>query len=175
MFRKKKVVWLLLLPGLAGLMLFYVVPFFGGIYSSLMDGSFENQFVGLANYERTLQNSMFQLGLKNTWELSLLCAPVIWLLAFLLAKKTDLRFRGAPWYVYLVGVLGIAIVASSSWCTLRVGASVMLAISTAGQIISSQLIDQFGLFGMPVQKFRAKQLPGYVLLAAGVALVVLGT
>ena len=49
MFRKKKVVWLLLLPGLAGLMLFYVVPFFGGIYSSLMDGSFENQFVGLAN------------------------------------------------------------------------------------------------------------------------------
>ena len=85
MFRKKKVVWLLLLPGLAGLMLFYVVPFFGGIYSSLMDGSFENQFVGLANYERTLQNSMFQLGLKNTWELSLLCAPVIWLLAFLLA------------------------------------------------------------------------------------------
>ena len=95
--------------------------------------------------------------------------------AFLLAKKTDLRFRGAPWYVYLVGVLGIAIVASSSWCTLRVGASVMLAISTAGQIISSQLIDQFGLFGMPVQKFRAKQLPGYVLLAAGVALVVLGT
>ena len=94
---------------------------------------------------------------------------LILLLAFLLAKKTDLRFRGAPWYVYLVGVLGIAIVA------LRVGASVMLAISTAGQIISSQLIDQFGLFGMPVQKFRAKQLPGYVLLAAGVALVVLGT
>ena len=84
---------------------------------------------------------------------------LILLLAFLLAKKTDLRFRGAPWYVYLVGVLGIAIV----------------AISTAGQIISSQLIDQFGLFGMPVQKFRAKQLPGYVLLAAGVALVVLGT
>lgn len=29
MFRKKKVVWLLLLPGLAGLMLFYVVPFSG--------------------------------------------------------------------------------------------------------------------------------------------------
>ena len=53
---------------------------------------------------------------------------LILLLAFLLAKKTDLRFRGAPWYVYLVGVLGIAIVASSSWCTLRVGASVMLSL-----------------------------------------------
>ena len=72
-------------------------------------------------------------------------------------------------------ILLLAFLLASSWCTLRVGASVMLAISTAGQIISSQLIDQFGLFGMPVQKFHAKQLPGYVLLAAGVALVVLGT
>lgn len=99
---------------------------------------------------------------------------LILLLGYLFAKKTSLTFRGAPWYVYLVGVFGIAIVASSSWCTLKVGASVMLAISTAGQIISSQLIDQFGLFGMPVQKFRVRQLPGYVLLAAGVALVVMG-
>ena len=100
---------------------------------------------------------------------------LILLFGYLLARRTRLDFRGAPWYVYFVGIFGIAIVASSSWCTLKVGASVMLAISTAGQILSSQLIDQFGLFGMPVQKFRAKQLPGYVLLAAGVALVVLGT
>ena len=93
---------------MAGLMLFYVVPFFGGIYSSLMDGSFENQFVGLANYERTLQNSMFQLGLKNTWELSLLCAPVIWLLAFLLAamlktlKDRSTAFRNILLLPYLM-------------------------------------------------------------------------
>ena len=85
MFHRKKIVWLLLLPGLAGLLAFYVVPFFGGIYFSLMDGTFANEFVGLANYKRVWQNPMFQLGLKNTWELSLLCAPVIWLLAFLLA------------------------------------------------------------------------------------------
>lgn len=99
---------------------------------------------------------------------------LILLLAFFLIRKTQLDFRRAPWYVYLVGVLGITIVASSSWCTLHVGASVMLAISTAGQIISSQLIDQFGLFGMPVQKFHARQIPGYLLMIAGVALVVMG-
>lgn len=85
MFHRKKIVWLLLMPGLAGLLAFYVVPFFGGIYFSLMDGTFENRFVGFDNYLRVLQNPMFQLGLKNTWELSLLCAPVIWLLAFILA------------------------------------------------------------------------------------------
>lgn len=85
MFHRKKIVWLLLLPGLSGIMLFYVAPFFGGIYYSLMDGSFQNRFVGLANYQRVLNNSIFQLGLKNTWELSLLCAPIIWILSFALA------------------------------------------------------------------------------------------
>lgn len=86
MFKRKKIVWLLLLPGLAGLMTFYIVPFFGGIWFSLRDGTFDNAFVGLANYRRLLGNSMFRLGLRNTWELSLLCAPVIWLASFLLAS-----------------------------------------------------------------------------------------
>ena len=97
MFHRKKIVCLLLLPGLAGLLAFYVVPFFGGIYFSLMDGTFANEYVGLANYKRVWQNPMFQLGLKNTWELSLLCAPVIWLLAFLLAGMLKtLRHRATP-------------------------------------------------------------------------------
>ena len=35
MFEKKKSVWLFLLPGLAMLMIFYIVPFFSGIGYSL--------------------------------------------------------------------------------------------------------------------------------------------
>ena len=97
MFRRKKIVWLLLLPGLAGLMLFYVVPFFGGIYFSVTDGTYENNFVGLQNYVQVLQNPMFQLGLRNTWELSLLCAPVIWLMAFILsAMLRTLKEKSTP-------------------------------------------------------------------------------
>jgi len=97
LFHRKKIVWLLLLPGLLGIMAFYVVPFFGGVYFSLMDGSFQNTFVGLDNYERVLQNPMFQLGLKNTWELSMMCAPVIWLLSFILAAMLKtLKDRATP-------------------------------------------------------------------------------
>lgn len=108
MFRRKKIVWLLLLPGLTGILMFYVVPFFGGIYFSLMDGSFENRFVGLNNYKEILQNNMFRLGLRNTWELSLMCAPVIWLLAFLLAamlktlKDKSTAFRNVLLMPYLM-------------------------------------------------------------------------
>lgn len=92
---------------------------------------------------------------------------LVLLLAYLLAKRQTLRFAGAPWYVYLVGVMGIAIVASSSWCTLHVGASAFMALSTAGQLVSSALIDRFGLFGMPVTRIRKRQLPGVRAGAAG--------
>lgn len=85
MFTKKKSVILFLLPGLAMLLVFYIVPFIGGIGYSLTDGSYKNEFVGLANYRSLWGNQMFLLGLKNTMELSLICAPLLWVLSFLLA------------------------------------------------------------------------------------------
>ena len=86
MFEKKKSVFFFLMPGLLMLMIFYVLPFISGIGFSLTDGSYKNEFVGLANYRDLWQNSMFLLGLKNTMELSLICAPLLWVLSFLLAS-----------------------------------------------------------------------------------------
>lgn len=96
MFIRKKSVWLFMLPGLLGLMLFYIVPFFGGIYYSLTDGTYRNAFVGLQNYVNIWKNQMFMLGLKNTMQLSLICAPLVWVLSFAIASLLNrLRPRGA--------------------------------------------------------------------------------
>ena len=94
MYRKKRQVLPFLLPGLAGLLLFYVAPFFGGIWYSLTDGSFENTFVGFRNYTTVWQNPMFQLGLRNTLELSLICAPLLFLLSFVISVVVN-RMRPA--------------------------------------------------------------------------------
>ena len=93
MFRSRKMVWLIMLPGLLGLTVFYVLPFFGGIWYSLTDGSFTSRFVGIDNYRRIWQNELFLLGLKNTMELSLLCTPTIWLMSFLIALMLH-RMKG---------------------------------------------------------------------------------
>ena len=96
MFTGKKSVWLFLLPGGLGLLLFYIVPFLGGIYYSLTDGSFRNAFVGMDNYIAVWQNPMFLLGLKNTMQLSLVCAPLVWVLSFAIASLLNrLRPQGA--------------------------------------------------------------------------------
>ncbi|MBQ9251725.1 MAG: sugar ABC transporter permease [Clostridia bacterium] len=94
MYKKKSLVLPFLLPGLAGILLFYVAPFFGGIWYSLTDGSYENAFVGFQNYLNVWQNPMFQLGLKNTMELSLICSPSLFLLSFVLSVLLN-RMRPA--------------------------------------------------------------------------------
>ena len=38
MFQHRKSLWLFLLPGLAGVMVFYIVPFIRGMYYSFTDG-----------------------------------------------------------------------------------------------------------------------------------------
>ncbi len=85
MYKKFRLAWPFLLPGLAGLLIFYGIPFVGGIWYSVTDGKVANEFVGLQNYISVWGNKMFQLGLGNTMELSLICAPLLFLLSFVLA------------------------------------------------------------------------------------------
>jgi multiple sugar transport system permease protein len=98
MFTKKKSLWLFLLPGLAGLMIFHLAPFLGGIYFSLTDGTVNNRLVWFANYRRVWANQAFQSGLRNSLELSLLSAPLIFVLSFILAiMLKSLRERSLPY------------------------------------------------------------------------------
>ena len=116
MYRKKRLVLPFLLPGLAGLLLFYVAPFFGGIWYSLTDGSFENAFVGLKNYTAVWQNPMFQLGMRNTLELSLICAPLLFLLSFVVSvvlnrmRPAGAMFRNTALLPYLMPSSAVLII-----------------------------------------------------------------
>lgn len=85
MFKQKRMLLVFLLPALAGLIVFYVAPFIYGIYFSVTDGTRLNNFVGLDNYLSVWQNQMFQLGLTNTLVLSFICAPLVFVLSFILA------------------------------------------------------------------------------------------
>ena len=102
MFTKKKSVLLFLLPGLIGLLLFYVAPFFGGMWYSVTDGSYKNQFVWFDNYVNIWKNQMFLLGLKNTMILSLICAPTVWLLSFVIASLLNRLQPGGAFFTPLI-------------------------------------------------------------------------
>ena len=98
MFVRKKSVLLFLMPGLIGLMMFYVLPFIGGLYYSFTDGTYKNAFVGLDNYISVLNNSIFQTGLTNTFVLSLICMPLVWILSFVIALSLTRLKRGGEFF-----------------------------------------------------------------------------
>ena len=116
MYKKFRQALPFLLPGMAGLLLFYGIPFIGGIWYSVTDGSVKNEFVGLNNFISVWQNPMFQLGLRNALELSLICAPLLFLLSFLLAaglhrmRPAGAFFRSSVLMPYLMPSSAVLII-----------------------------------------------------------------
>ena len=81
-----------MLPSLAGLLLFFLLPFFIAVQRSMMFGL--NQFVGLRNYVEIWGNPAFRLAAGNTLRFLAVGVPSIFVLSFLLALGLRRRFAG---------------------------------------------------------------------------------
>jgi transporter family-2 protein len=80
--------------------------------------------------------------------------------------------RGAPWWYFLGGVLGVVYVTTVLLSVRELGAGGVTAATIAGQLTLSLVIDQLGLLGVARQPITAARAAGVLLLAAGVWLVV---
>jgi transporter family-2 protein len=77
----------------------------------------------------------------------------------------------APWWMYLGGFLGAFYVWASIVLTPRLGVATTIGLFLAGQVIASMVIDNFGLFGLPVQPASIPRILGAILVIVGVAIV----
>ena len=75
---KKKAV-LVMLPSLAGFMLFYTLPFFYSFRYAMTRSVFDASFVGLGNFGRVLANDTYMLALGNTVRFTILGVALIML------------------------------------------------------------------------------------------------
>jgi multiple sugar transport system permease protein len=86
---------LLALPGLLGLLTFYVIPFLLSFYFALLENNVTKTFVGLTNFIDLFTSGAFTLGLKNTGIFMGICVPVNIIfplfVALLLQKTTRLK------------------------------------------------------------------------------------
>ena len=76
-----------------------------------------------------------------------------------------------PWWIWSGGLIGAFFVAVAVILVPKLGATTMLALVLAGQLLTSLLFDHFGLLGFPVQPLSAGRLLGVCLLAIGVLLI----
>jgi multiple sugar transport system permease protein len=99
---KKKIetaaVLIFLLPSLIGFSIFYIIPFFGGMYYSFVDSPVGGNFVGLANYIDLLHNEDFIKASLNTLYFTSISVPLNLIISLGLALMLNRNIRGKKYF-----------------------------------------------------------------------------
>lgn len=88
-FRGKLISMGYLFPSIAGVLLFFVLPFFVVIYYSMVDNPINNEFVFLDNFIMVFQNDAFKEAAYNTMRFSLVAVPLAVVLSLMLAMMLE--------------------------------------------------------------------------------------
>lgn len=98
---------LLCIPGFAGFLFFYLIPFFKCLWYAFINDVFHRRFVWFDNFKTVLSNRYFRLALKNTTVFSLLGVFLLMTLSFLLALgiSSFVRKSGALKNAFLLPML----------------------------------------------------------------------
>lgn len=104
-----------------------------------------------------------------------ICGTIVTAAAVMLVLRptppTAAALRAAPWWNWIGGPLGAAIVLAGAVLAPKLGAAAFIAAVVAGQLFCSILLDHFGLMNLPRQELTAARLLGVLLVFAGVLLV----
>src|ERR1700685_3483019 len=122
-------------------------------------------------------NGALRNALTNPWLASLVSfLPIIALLACLVLCQPrplpTLAGVGAmPWWAPLGGLVGAFAVIAGLLFVNTVGAGAFAGLTITANILMSLVIDQFGLFGMPVHELNVGRIGGAALMVAGITLI----
>ena len=83
--------WMFLTPSIAGVLLFFGLPFCVVIYYSLVNNPVQHIFVGFHNFIRVWNNGAFQLAAGNTLKFSFVAVPLAVVLSLFLAVVMESR------------------------------------------------------------------------------------
>ena len=70
----------------------------------------------------------------------------------------------------LIGILTV-LFTNASFSTL--GVSLTVSLSLLGQLITSLLVDHFGYFNLPINKFDKKKILGFIIIIIGIYIMTL--
>jgi transporter family-2 protein len=99
----------------------------------------------------------------------------IGMLLVLFAMRTPISLGGAwergSWWHWTGGLLGGVYVLLAIVLAPRLGAATLIAAVVAGQMLTSLLLDQYGLVGFPLHPITPARIAGALLVIGGVVLI----
>ncbi|WP_435020643.1 DMT family transporter [Tundrisphaera sp. TA3] len=76
-----------------------------------------------------------------------------------------------PWWIWGGGVMGAGYVLVTVTYAPRLGAAGWLGLVVAGQILTSMVLDHFGLIGFSTRPINLPRVVGVLVMLAGVAVI----
>jgi multiple sugar transport system permease protein len=89
---------LFLLPSLAGFAMFYLIPFIGGIYYSVMDSPVDGTFVGTHNYHEVWSSESFRKAAINTARFTGIGVPLLLFISLAIAVLLNRTLPFRRWF-----------------------------------------------------------------------------
>lgn len=94
---------------------------------------------------------------------------LIGIIVVLIATKSKFKnLKSVHFYMYSGGLVGVLTVIFSNISFSTLGVSLTVSLGLLGQLITSIVIDHFGLFNIPVNKFNKKKIIGLVIILIGI-------
>lgn len=90
------------------------------------------------------------------------------------ARPATADLGRGPWWMWVGGLLGAGYIVTAAAIAPRLGAAGWLSLLVAGQVVSSVVLDHYGLVGFAVRPLTGQRIAGVLLMLAGVALVARG-
>jgi transporter family-2 protein len=130
---------------------------------------------GLIAIQSVLNASLGQRigNLGSVLVLTLISAVTLVVLIIIFPASSNLSSLPSlsEWYLYIGGVLGVAILAAPIFLVPRIGTTSTLIAIVLGQLTIALVIDQFGLFASPKIGISSVRILGILLVALGAYLV----
>ena len=95
----------------------------------------------------------------------------LFLVVLVFYRSEGHRASAAPWWAWVGGLLGAFYVTSTVVVPVRIGAAAFFGILVAAQLVTSVVLDRFGLIGFPQRDVSPLKLVGVALLVVGALLV----
>lgn len=116
-----------------------------------------------------LSNNMMVLALGN--EPAVVINHIVGLITIsiilLMTKERRRSMKGIPLFYLLGGVTGVGTVFFTNASYIALGATITLMLSMIGRIVTSTVIDHYGLMSRPRYPFNRRKAIGLLLMAVG--------
>lgn len=97
----------------------------------------------------------------------------ILILIISIIKKNNLpNLKKVPLLLFLPGFLGVITILLNNISIPRIGLTLSIGVTLFGQLIMSSLVEHFGLFGMPVNRFKKEKILGFLTISLGIIVMI---